>query len=174
MHDAFPMMIPKAREWRPQRRWEGGGGVRSGVRRKPEGGLAAFERLPVLLQSLDGLRPTNLRLFHHQLDVVLAYIWRGGGAHEGMTSGEGRLRVVRQQALQVRVRGSAGGFLSGSSVRSDTIYGLSSQEVRLTCLIIITTTPPACSEGHVCARCVQRHENSPPLGESVTSSTMLG
>ena len=30
-------------------------------------------------------------------------------------------------------------FFQGSSVRSDTIYGLSSQEVRLTCLIIIAT-----------------------------------
>ena len=31
-------------------------------------------RIPVILQSLDGLRPVDLRLLHDELDIVLAHI----------------------------------------------------------------------------------------------------
>jgi hypothetical protein len=31
-------------------------------------------RIPVILQSLDGLRPFDLRLLHIELDVILTHI----------------------------------------------------------------------------------------------------
>ena len=34
-------------------------------------------RIPVILQSLDGLSPADLRLLHDELDVVLAHICKG-------------------------------------------------------------------------------------------------
>ena len=51
------------------------GGRRSGHLSRLGRGVG--EGIPVLLQSLDGLCPVDLRLLHDELDVILAHIWKG-------------------------------------------------------------------------------------------------
>ena len=40
-------------------------------------GRGVGEVIPVVLQSLDGLCPVDLRLLHDELDVILAHICKG-------------------------------------------------------------------------------------------------
>ena len=61
---------------------EGGGGGQDISQRL---GRGVGEGIPVLLQSLDGLCPVDLRLLHDELDVILAHIWKG----EARVSNEG-------------------------------------------------------------------------------------
>jgi hypothetical protein len=51
---------------------QGGGGQCSKRASPGEGEMQA--RIPVILQSLDGLRPVDLRLLHNELDVILTHI----------------------------------------------------------------------------------------------------
>ena len=70
------MTILKEQEWHPQRHCREGGGQCSKRASPGEGEMQA--RIPVILQSLDGLRPVDLRLLHNELDVILTHICMGG------------------------------------------------------------------------------------------------